>query len=141
MLLRKLGGNTFLLNMRVWSYLFSFLWSSSFWQYLTCHISHPLLTPSADIIIFKEEQPMRIMTHCQGIPRFALHGRYSTVFLVHHSWLIYIRHSRNEWESSPVKDPRPLAIHHSPTVPENPHQTKLNDHTTGLRQYYHQCCQ
>ena len=136
-----MGGNNFLLNMRVWSYIFSFLWSSRFWQYLTHHTSQPPLIPSANINIWKEEQTMRIMTHFQESPRFVLHGRYSIVFLVHHSRLIYIRHTRNEWGSSPVKDLIPLSIHNIPTVPGISHQTKLNHHNTGFHQSYPWCFQ
>ena len=106
----------------------------------TPYLPSPPLIPSANINIWKEEQPMRILTHFQESPIFALHGRYSTVFLVQHSWLIDIIHSRNECESSPVKDLIPLAIHPIPRVPIIPHQKKFHRHTTGFHQSYPQCC-
>ena len=45
-----------------------------------------------------------------------------------------ISHSRNEWESSPVRGLRTLASNHSPAVPGSPHRTKFHSHTTGLHQ-------
>ena len=45
-----------------------------------------------------------------------------------------ISHSCNEWESSPVRGPRPLASHHIPAFPGSPHRKKIHHHTTGFHQ-------
>ena len=37
----------------------------------------------------------------------------------------YISHSRNYWDSSPVRGPSTLAGHHSPAVPGSPIKTNL----------------
>ena len=100
----------------------------------------PDLIPSAKMKIRKEEQPMQSLPHCQEIPRFTLHGRYSIDILAQHSRLIDISHSSNGWESSPVRFLISLAIHQNPAIPRIPHRKKFHHHTTYLNQLSPQCC-
>ena len=75
-------------------------------------------------------------TNIQESPRFSLQGRYSTDFLVHHSWLIDIICSHKEWGSSLVRGPSPLIDTTSLRSPGAPTKNKIHHYTKGLHQSY-----